>query len=139
MFVNHFRFKFFSVQGNIILENRGLRMNKIKIAKPILLVMLILSWLTLPSLGGKAIKRFLPASVLMATVVTLEMKLAKKRRWWWFYTKVHSKISGGFPLTWGPFLIGSMWILRFTYGKFGWYVLLNLIVDTFFPTNSWMF
>ncbi|MDR4947900.1 hypothetical protein [Neobacillus cucumis] len=107
-------------------------MKNLKMAKPILLSMMILSWLTLPLLGRKAIKRFLPASVLMSILVALEMKFAKKRRWWWFYTKVHSKLSGGFPLTWGPFLVGSMWILRFTYGKFVWYILLNLIVDTFF-------
>jgi hypothetical protein len=107
-------------------------MKKLKMAKPIMLGMLIISWFTLPLLGLQTIKRFLPASVLMSIIVAFEMKLAKKRRWWWFYTKIHSKLSGGFPLTWGPFLVGSMWILRFTYGKFIWYLLLNLLVDTFF-------
>ncbi|MCM2535370.1 hypothetical protein NDK43_27305 [Neobacillus pocheonensis] len=107
-------------------------MKNLKVAKPILLGMLVLSWLTLPLLGKKEIKRFLPASVLMSVLVALEMRLAKKRRWWWFYVKIHPKLSGGFPFTWGPFLVGSMWILRFTYGKFVWYLLLNLIVDTFF-------
>jgi hypothetical protein len=124
----------FPVQGNNIPDglNRRLRMKNLKIVKPILLGMLGLSWLSIPLLGGKAIKRFLPASVLMSILVAFEMKLAKKRRWWWFFTKIHPKFSGGFPLTWGPFLVGSIWILRFTYGKFVWYVLLNLIIDTFF-------
>ncbi|MEH7494987.1 hypothetical protein [Neobacillus niacini] len=107
-------------------------MKKLKVAKALLPAMLVLSWLTIPLLGKKAIKRYLPASFLMAIVVWLEGKLAKKRKWWWYYVKIHPKLTGGFPLIWGPFLIGSIWILRFTYGKFKWYVLLNLVVDTIF-------
>jgi hypothetical protein len=68
----------------------------------------------------------------MSILLWLEGRLAKKRRWWWYYVKIHPKLSGGFPLTWGPFLVGSMWILRFTYGKFTLYLLFNLLVDTFF-------
>ncbi|MCM3587812.1 hypothetical protein M3182_18970 [Mesobacillus maritimus] len=68
----------------------------------------------------------------MAIVVWFEGELAKKRKWWWYYVKIQPKLSGRFPLTWGPFLIGSIWILRFTYGKFMLYLLLNLVVDTVF-------
>lgn len=107
-------------------------MKKLKVAKALLPAMLVLSWFTIPLLGTRAIKRFMPASILMAIVVRLEGKLAKKRKWWWYYVKIHPKLSGGFPLVWGPFLIGSIWILRFTYGNFKWYVLLNLVVDTIF-------
>jgi hypothetical protein len=44
----------------------------------------------------------------------------------------HPKLQGGLPLTWGPFLIGSMWILKLTYGKFLIYLITNLIIDTLF-------
>ncbi|WP_262383080.1 hypothetical protein [Bacillus infantis] len=107
-------------------------MKKLKVAKALLPAMMVLSWFTIPLLGKKAIKRFLPASILMALVVWLEGKLARKRNWWWYYVKIHPKLSGGFPLIWGPFLIGSIWILHFTFGKFKWYLLLNLVVDTIF-------
>jgi hypothetical protein len=107
-------------------------MKNLKVARALLPAMMVLSWLTIPLLGKKSIKRFLPASILMAIVVWLEGKWARKRKWWWYYVKVHPKLSGGFPLTWGPFLIGSIWILRFTFGKFKWYLLLNLAVDTVF-------
>jgi hypothetical protein len=110
----------------------GLDMNKLKIAKVLLPALMVLSWLTIPLLGKKAIKRFFPASLLMAIIVWLEGSLAKKRKWWWYYVKIHPKLSGRFPLTWGPFLIGSIWILRFTYGKFKSYLLLNLVIDTIF-------
>jgi hypothetical protein len=107
-------------------------MKKLKVAKVLLPAMMVLSWLTIPLLGKKAIKRFLPASILMAIVVWLEGTLAKKRKWWWYYVKIHPQLSGRFPLTWGPFLIGSIWILRLTYGKFKSYLLLNLFIDTIF-------
>jgi hypothetical protein len=107
-------------------------MKKIKVAKFLLPAIMILSWLTLPLLGKENIKRFLPTSILMSTLVAWEGRVARKRKWWWFFVKVHPKLPGGFPLEWGPFLIGSMWILRFTYGKFLLYMLLNLLIDTLF-------
>ncbi|MGD6845605.1 hypothetical protein ACQCVH_24270 [Bacillus infantis] len=103
-----------------------------KAAKVLLPAMMVLSWLTIPLLGKKAIKRYLPASIMMAIIVSLESILARKRKWWRYYVKIHPKLPGGFPLTWGPFLIGSIWILRLTYGRFKWYLLLNLAVDTVF-------
>ncbi|WP_225985302.1 hypothetical protein [Priestia endophytica] len=33
---------------------------------------------------------------------------------------------------WGPYLIGSMWILKLTYGRFVQFLLLNLFVDSLF-------
>jgi hypothetical protein len=105
---------------------------KVKSPRALLPTLMILSWLTIPLIGKKALKRFLPASMLMAIIVWLEGILAKKRKWRWYYVKIHPKIPGRFPLTWGPFLIGSIWILRLTYGKFKWYLLLNLVIDTIF-------
>lgn len=101
-------------------------------SKVFLLAMLALPWLTLPLLGKKSVKRFLPASLFICLVVRLESIIAKKRRWWWFYEKIHPRMIGEFPLIWGGFLIGSMWILRLTYGKFLVYMVTNLIIDTLF-------
>ncbi|WP_449621184.1 hypothetical protein [Robertmurraya sp. Marseille-Q9965] len=103
-----------------------------KYSKGLLLVMLVFPWLTLPFLGKGAVKRFLAASILISLVVRIESIFAKKQRWWWFYEKLHPKLKGEFPLIWGPFFIGSMWILKITYGKFPMYLLTNLIIDTLF-------
>jgi hypothetical protein len=85
------------------------------------------------SFGGRdTVKRFLPAGLFIALVVRLESSIAKKQGWWWFYEKLHPKLIGEFPLIWGPFLIGSMWILKFTYGKFNTFMIINVIVDTIF-------
>ncbi|MFB6469497.1 hypothetical protein ACE38V_22450 [Cytobacillus sp. Hz8] len=103
-----------------------------KYSRILLLALLVVPWLTLPLLGKKTFKRFLPASLFISLVVSLESVIAKKRRWWWFYQRLHPKLSGEFPLIWGSFLIGSMWIMKFTYRKFYIYLFTNLIVDTIF-------
>ncbi|WEZ07568.1 hypothetical protein P5663_16240 [Priestia flexa] len=38
----------------------------------------------------------------------------------------------------GPFIPGSFWIMRLTYGRFGLYMLLNLITDwLFLPVSDY--
>jgi hypothetical protein len=77
-------------------------------------------------------QRFWPACLFIAIVVRLESIIAKKRRWWYFYEKIIPNTAGEFPLIWGPFFIGSMWILKFTYGKFWIYTITNFVIDTAF-------
>jgi hypothetical protein len=94
--------------------------------------MLILPWLSLPLLGKKTVKRFLPSSLFICFFVLAESFLSRKRVWWWFYKKLHPKLIGEIPLIWGPFFIGSLWIMKVTYGKLFTYLASNFIVDTFF-------
>jgi hypothetical protein len=103
-----------------------------KYSKLLLLLLLILPWFSLPLLGKEAIKRFLPAGVFMSLVVRVVHFIAKKRKWWWWYEQLHPKLSGGFSFIWGPYLIGSLWILKFTYGKFLRFIIVNLVVDSMF-------
>ncbi|WP_034332072.1 hypothetical protein [Bacillus sp. J37] len=101
-------------------------------SKSLLVLMMILSWFSIPLIGKREIKRFLPAVLFITMIVSIEDKIAKKRKWWWWYEKLHPKLSGIVPFLWGPFFIGSMWILKWTYGKFIRFILLNLIVDSVF-------
>lgn len=104
----------------------------LKYSKLLLWLQLVLPWLSTPLLGKKSFKRFLPAAIFISLFVHYESKLAKKRKWWWYYERIHPKVPGGFTLTWGPFLVGSMWILKYTYGKFWIYTMLNIIIDSGF-------
>ncbi|MDP4170573.1 MAG: hypothetical protein Q8906_08175 [Bacillota bacterium] len=108
--------------------------------KLLLLASLLAPWLTLPLIGRRDLKRFFPAGLFIALVVRAESTIAKKRVWWWFYKQLSPKIIGETPLIWGPFLVGSIWILKFTYGKFLLYMSINLAVDTFFVFKllKWM-
>lgn len=100
--------------------------------KWILIGMLIAPWFSIPLLGRKAFTRFLPAVIFINFIIIIESIIAKKRTWWWFYEKLHPRLMGEFPLLWGPFFIGSFWILKFTYGRFGLYMLTNAIIDLLF-------
>jgi len=39
---------------------------------------------------------------------------------------------GEIPILFGPFLVGTMWIFKFTYGNFRKFMMTNFILDTFF-------
>jgi hypothetical protein len=96
------------------------------------ILMPLLPWLTAPFLGVKAIKRFLPSSIFMSLYLVAEGRFAEKKKWWWFPFNVKPNVIGEIPLIIGPFLVGSLWILKYTYGKFNLYLLTNLIVDSLF-------
>ncbi|WP_186580046.1 hypothetical protein [Aquibacillus kalidii] len=100
--------------------------------KLILLGMLVLPWLSFPLLGKKTVKRFICSSIFISLIVKAESILARKRKWWWFFEKITPNFSGELPLIWGPFFIGSMWIMKFTYGKYLLYMLINFLIDAFF-------
>ncbi|WP_026582888.1 hypothetical protein [Bacillus sp. J33] len=95
-------------------------------------IMVLLAWLTVPLLGVNSIKRFFPASILIVLLEGIHVQFGKKRKWWVFYNKPKSYLTGEFPFNIGPHLIGSMWILKWTYGKFPQFLLLNAVIDFIF-------
>lgn len=110
----------------------------IKIQRLLNIFMVILAWGTIPFLGFHNIKRFLPSSLLIVIIEAITVQIGKRRKWWFFYNKPKSYINGEFPFNIGPFLIGAMWILKWTFGNIKRFIILNAIVDgifTFFVTN----
>lgn len=100
--------------------------------------MVLISWLSLPLLGSRNIKRFLPSSLLILLVEMIHARYGKKQRWWVFFNKPKSFLFGELPYQIGPFLAISMWILKWTYGNFKRFILINAIANaTFaFPISS---
>lgn len=96
------------------------------------IAMVLLPWFSLPFFGWCNIKRFLPASILVVILEALNVQVGKKQKWWVFYNKPKSYIWGEFPFNIGPFLVSSMWILKWTYGNFKQFLLLNAIINAFF-------
>lgn len=75
-------------------------------SRGLLVLMMFLSWFFLPLIGKDAVKRFLPAGLFIALIVTIEDIIAKKRKWWWWYEKIHPKLSGIVP-----FMVHFYWFL----------------------------
>lgn len=101
---------------------------------------LLLPWLSIPILGKKAIKRFLPATIFISTFVHLEGLYAEKRKWWWFFERLHPKMNGMTPFLLGTFTVGTLWILRYTFGNFLVYIVTNFLVHLafVFPLMNWL-
>src|SRR3954469_99427 len=99
--------------------------------KKLLLLIMLLPWLTFPFLGKQAIKRFSFTSLIIGLLVGAQSMYAHKKGWWRVYTQLFPNVIGEIPFIVGPFLIGAIWILKYTYGKFLRYTLINLGVDFF--------
>ncbi|MFC0216280.1 hypothetical protein ACFFK0_28180 [Paenibacillus chartarius] len=96
------------------------------------IAMVVASWLTLPLMSSRSIKRFLPATVMILIVEMIHARFGKKRRWWVFYRKPDSILFNEFPFQIGPFVVTSLWILKWTYGNFRNFLLANVVNNAFF-------
>lgn len=96
------------------------------------IVMVLLSWLTIPLFKYRGIKRYLPASLLIVLFEAINVQVGKKRKWWIFYKKPNSYLFGEFPFNIGPFVVSSLWSLKLTYGDLRKFLLLNAAINAFF-------
>ena len=93
--------------------------------------MLILPWLTVPFLGRKSFKKYLPAAIFISTVTKAIDLYGEKKKWWKFYKGVAPFESMDF-FNFGPYFVTSLWILKWTYGKFPLYLISNIILHVCF-------
>lgn len=107
-------------------------MKLMKYSKALPLTIMIITWFLLPTLGKDVLKRYFSSGIFISFVVLIVNFIAKKRKWWRWYEAFSPKITWVVPFTWGPFLIGSLFILKWTYGNFFRYMLLNILVDGLF-------
>lgn len=100
--------------------------------------MLILPWFVLIPLKSYQVKRFFPAGLFGALLLTVVFQMADAFDWW--------KVTRTIPLftnitsfVYGLFLVGTIVILYFTYGHFWRYFITNLVVDAFlaFLVSPW--
>jgi hypothetical protein len=62
----------------------------IRIQRLVNVAMVLITWLTIPLLGSRNIKRFLPASILIVVIDGISIQIGKKLKWWVFYNKPKS-------------------------------------------------
>ncbi|MCM3571071.1 hypothetical protein [Neobacillus mesonae] len=103
-----------------------------KIQRILNIVMVSIALSTVPFMGLQNLKRFLPVSILIGMVEGINAKVGKKRRWWVFYNKPNSYFFNEFPFNIGVFLVTSLWIMKWSYGKFVKFILLNAIGNALF-------
>jgi hypothetical protein len=96
------------------------------------IAMVLLSWLTLPLVGKRSLRRFFPATLFTILLTCFDIQIGKKRRWWSFYNKPKSTVSNELPFLIGPMLVMSLFSLKWTYGNFKKFIALNALFQAIF-------
>ncbi len=96
----------------------------------ILSAILILSWLSLLFMKKEDIKRFMPVG-LFATVTSAMILEAGITLGWWAYPVKLFPLQN-IPYLYGPIPVATMWLLKFTYGRFWLYVGVDLLLNLFY-------
>lgn len=95
--------------------------------KLLLNMMLIIPWVTIPLLGRRALKRFLPNAIFITIINKLLNVYGVKRKWWRHYKGIGAVDSTDFVIL-GPFFASSLWMLKKTYGNFLHYFIFNKLL-----------
>src|SRR5690625_3744829 len=84
----------------------------------LLWLILIIPWLTMIFYNTYSLKRFMPVSIFVSLLVTLIFQMGYVYKWWIIGK---SLVKWGhitsLPITFGSFLVGTLWIFHFTYDK----------------------
>ncbi|SET00967.1 hypothetical protein SAMN05660297_01184 [Natronincola peptidivorans] len=96
----------------------------------------IIQWLiflapiaSLVLIGNKTLKRFLPVALFVTVVVTLIYQAAYHYNWWREPGLFEWDKVANIPWVYSAYLVATIWIFKFTYGKFFVYLITNLILD----------
>lgn len=95
-------------------------------------VLIAIPWLSLTFIDRKSFKRYYPTGIFIIIFEFFNHMYGHKRHWWKFYGKKRRFITDELPFTVGPYMPLSLWILKYTFGNFKKFVLVNLIVDGLF-------
>ena len=96
------------------------------------ILIIMIPWLSLLFLGKRDLKRYSFSGVFIVIFEIINHLYGHKRNWWKFYDKRKSFIRDELPFSVGPYMPFSMWLLKFSYGYFKKFVLLNAIADGLF-------
>ena len=96
------------------------------------LSIIVIPWLSLLFIGKRSIKRYSLVGVFIVIFEIINHLYGHKRKWWKFYDKPRSFIKDELPFSVGPYMPISLWLLKFSYGNFKKFVLLNAIADGLF-------
>jgi hypothetical protein len=96
------------------------------------LLIIVIPWLSLLFIGKRSLKRYSFSGVFIVIFEIINHLYGHRRNWWKFYDKRKSFIKDELPFSVGPYMPFSMWLLKFSYGNFKKFVLLNVIADGLF-------
>ena len=96
------------------------------------LFLILIPWFSMFFIGKHSLKRYSVSSFIISIFEILNHLYGHKRKWWEFYDKPKSFSRDELPFDIGPYMPLSMWILKFSYGDFKKFVLINVVANGFF-------
>ncbi|AST91294.1 MULTISPECIES: hypothetical protein [Sutcliffiella] len=96
------------------------------------MIIVIFPWLTLLFIGKSNFKRYSVAGVFIIVFEIFNHLYGNKKKWWKFYDKKDSFLKDELPFSIGPYAPFSMWLLKYSYGSFKKFLLLNVLADGIF-------
>jgi len=96
------------------------------------LALVLIPWLTMLFIGKRSLKRYSFSGIFIIIFEIINHIYGHKRKWWKFYDKPKLFVRDELPFSIGPYMPLSMWLLKYSYGNFKKFVLLNVIADGIF-------
>ncbi|WP_417897872.1 hypothetical protein ABN702_16530 [Bacillus haimaensis] len=101
--------------------------------KIVLWVILIAPWFTLFFLKKEEIKRYMPAAIFASFLMTIYNNFAYNQAHWELKVSIIPSLDPLFVSgVFGAFPVITLWVFHFTYGRFGAYLLTNIVIDFMF-------
>ncbi|MCX8132211.1 MAG: hypothetical protein N3I35_19215 [Clostridia bacterium] len=98
----------------------------------ILWSLLIVPWFTLIFIGQTNLRRFMPVALFVTVINTLIYQAAYYYNWWRESGLFGWDKVANVPWVFSAYLVITIWIFRFTYGRFWLYLATNLILDALY-------
>lgn len=104
----------------------------------LLWVMVIVPFLSLSLMDKEDIKRYIPAGLFSSFLLVILQEVGVANNWWYFRETIYP-LAVFTPFTESVDLIVPMWVLRFTYGRFWYYIVVEIVgnVVFFFMILPW--
>ncbi|MGS2779590.1 hypothetical protein ACVBAX_19695 [Robertmurraya sp. GLU-23] len=96
------------------------------------LAIITIPWLSLLFIGKKSFKRYSFTGLFIVVFEIINHIYGHRRNWWKFYDGYKSFFKDELPFSIGPYMPFTMWLLKYSYGNFKKFVLLNVIADGVF-------
>ncbi|MBM6616561.1 hypothetical protein [Bacillus suaedaesalsae] len=96
------------------------------------MAIILIPWFTLLFIGKRSFRRYSFAGMFIIVFEIINHLYGHKKKWWKFYDRPKSFLRDELPFSIGPYMPLSMWLLKFSYGNFKKYILLNVIADGLF-------
>lgn len=96
----------------------------------ILAAIVILSWLSLIFMKKEDIKQFMPAALFATVTSALILETGITLGWWAYPVRLFPLQN--VPYLYGPIPVATMWLLKFTYGRFWLYIGADLLLNLFY-------